>query len=632
VGVAQFLDTFDVEREALLRGLAHFEEIWGRFQESRTLEVEGSQQSDSLITSEISLVRRELEQSRLTVGLFGLIKRGKSTLLNALLGFEVSSMHVTPETAVPVYVDYGDEPRADVYFVDGSVKTVAPEEVHLYTSQKHNTNNKKGVVHVHQHVQVGFLRNGVRLVDTPGLDDAQTDEIYTKRTLQELDDVDAGIVVFLSPPTVGATELAFLEEVAARQLKKVFLVCNMYPQHFHDPDTRNQVLSYIGGRIVEASRRAGLSGKVRIYAVCALEAWQARQNMDVEGYRDSGAALLHRDLEQFLNDTAGRSMLVESGRRIAHAADLAKGEVRIRKALLDDPDLLASHRSQLDDDVRRLEHDVDVALESTLAAVDPLRIRVRSMLLKPFPRAKRTVADCRSFEELEEFGMKFRRELEVAAEIASRTFQSGFERIMERLRTTLEEKFQEVIVELNPSAPRITLNQRAFLLTPDQMRAARRDSSTDITRALSGAAAGSILSGGAAAVLAGGVLGPIGLIAGALVGWKMGELFGSSRGLNKAKELMGQRLDEIAAELTADFDRQVRVRTQAAADVVRRRRRSFAGDLYRQFEFVEALARDQSRVQSYLRECDRFIDAFEESATSALRSVGLTGDRENQPV
>jgi ribosomal protein L31E len=624
--VAQFLDTFDVERTSLLRGLDRFEQVWSRFQQHRGLEMDGTEQSDSLISGEVELVRRELEQARLNVGLFGLIKRGKSTLLNSLLGLEVSSMHVTPETAVPVYVDYGDTPRADVYFADGRVVSVAPEEVHFHTSQKHNANNVKGVMHVHQHVPVGFLRNGVRLVDTPGLDDAQTDEIYTERTLQELDAVDAGVIVFLSPPTVGATELDFLQEVSARQLKKVFLVCNMYPQHFHDPETRRAVLSYVGGRIVEASRKAGLSGRVRIYAVCALEAWQARKEMDIERYRASGAALLHRDLEQFLSESAGRRMINEAARRISYASNLAKGEVRVRRALLDDPELLASHRARLDDDVRRLEREFDVAINATIAAVEPLRIRVRSMLTKPFPRAKRTIEACKTVEELEEFASKFRREIEVSAEVAARTFQAGFESILERLRVTLEDKFNEVVLEIASNAPKIVLNQRAFLLTPDQLRAVRRDSDVDLTRALSGAAAGSVLSGGVAIALVGGVLGPVGLLAGALVGWKFGELFGSSRGVAKGKELLIERLDEIALELTRDFDKQVRTKSHSVADVVRRRRRSFASDLYREFEFVEALAKDHERVESYRRDCDRFAEAFDDCAASVLRSVGLTAE------
>lgn len=621
--MAEFLDAFDAERTSLLRAVTRFEEVWARFQERRALEVDGQDISDGLISGELALVRHDLEQSRFTVGIFGLIKRGKSTLLNALLGLEVSSMHVTPETAVPVYVDYGTVPQADVFFADGSVKHVAIEEVERYTSQKINANNQLGVLNVHQQVPVGFLRNGVRLVDTPGLDDAQADEVYTERTLQELDAVDAGVVVFLSPPTVGATELHFLEEIAARQLKKVFLVCNMYPQHFYDPVTRNQVLSYVGGRIVEASRRSGLKGEVRLYPVCALEAWEARQAHDIDRFKASGAARLLRDIETFLSERAGAEVLTEAARRVAHAADLAQGEVNVRQRLLDDPELLAAHRTRLDANVQELERDFQAAVNTALAAVEPLKMRVRGTLVAPFGRAKQSLKACKSAAEVEQFAAKFKREMEVAGETASRAFQQGFVSTLDRLRQTLEQRFQSVMVDLSPAVPKVVLNSRAFLLSPEQLQAARKGDDGGLSKALGGAAAGGLLSGGAAMALVGGVLGPLGLLAGALVGWKLGELLGGSRGLERAKEQLIERLDEVAAELTRDFDRQVELHVRGVRELVNRRRHSFAADLYHQFELVESLANDPARVESYRRECGRFVGAFESCAESALKIAGL---------
>ena len=332
--MAEFLEAFDVERSGLLEALGHLEVVWERFRERQTLHVEGSDLSDSMIATELALVRNDLERTKFTIGVFGLIKRGKSTLLNALIGREVSSMHVTPETAVPVYVSYERTPGAAIHFADGSIRHVAVDEVSQFTSQKHNPTNELGVTHVEQGVPVPFLRNGTRLIDTPGLDDAAADDVYTERTLQELDVCDAGVVVFLSPPTVGATEIDFLEEVVSRDLKKTFLVCNMYPQHFHDKQTRRDVLNYVGGRIVEASRRAGQRGEVRVYPVCAYEAWQSRVHEDVDMWKRSGADRLMRDLEGFLSDVAGKEALVEAVERIEKAAAMAKNEVRIRQQLL----------------------------------------------------------------------------------------------------------------------------------------------------------------------------------------------------------------------------------------------------------------------------------------------------------
>jgi hypothetical protein len=620
--VAEFLDSFDVERDALLRALAHVEDVWSRFQERRGLEVEGTDEHDSLIAHELALVRRDLEATEFTVGIFGLIKRGKSTLLNGLIGREVSSMHVTPETAVPVYVTYGDDPGAIVHFADSTSKHVAVEDVQTYTSQKANPNNGLGVTYVEQQVPVGFLRNGVRLIDTPGLDDAEADEVYTERTLQELDVVDAGIVLFLSPPTVGATELKFLEEVVARDLKKTFLVCNMYPQHFHDPETRKAVLDYVGQRIVEASRRHGRSGEVRVYPVCALEAWQARQNDDIDLWKVSGADRLLRDVENYLADSAGHQTLSDAAERIVRACELAQAEVQIRQQLLSDPEQLNSFRRQLDHNIADLERRFNDSVALALTEVPPLKMRIRGLVVGPFSNAKKELAGLETLEEIDAFASRFRRQLEVAGELASRQFTDGFAHLVERLQVQLQERFQAVMTDLAPNLPQVRLSPNALLVTPDQLHALkaaqRRSQSTARTSALVGGGLG-----GAGAVVAAGsaLLGPIGLLGGALVGWKLAGAMAGARSLERARSTIEVRLDEIASALLDDVDAQVVAAVETVRSAVERRRRAFAHDLYKQFEVVQAISEYPESLEAYRRDAMRFAEAFDDCAVRARHAV-----------
>jgi hypothetical protein len=151
--------------------------------------------------------------------------------------------------------------------------------------------------------------------------------------------------VFLSPPTVGATEMGFLDRGRRRNLKKTFLVCNMYPQHFHDPETRNSVLEYAGMRIVEACERAGMSGEVRVYPVCALEAWEARKTRRHRPVEASGADRLLRDIENYLSDHAGSEVLREAAERIVKASEMAKAEVARPSAAAERPREAAGVRS-----------------------------------------------------------------------------------------------------------------------------------------------------------------------------------------------------------------------------------------------------------------------------------------------
>ncbi|MFW6009995.1 MAG: dynamin family protein [Actinomycetota bacterium] len=617
----EFLDRFDVERDALLRALEHVEDVWARFQERRPLEIDGSGESDSLIAHELELVRRDLGTTQFTVGIFGLIKRGKSTLLNGLIGREVSSMHVTPETAVPVYVSYGDEPGAVVHFADGRTEHVAVEEVHAYTSQKANPHNSLGVTVVEQTVPVGFLRNGTRLIDTPGLDDAEADEVYTERTMQELDVVDAGIVLFLSPPTVSATELGFLEQVVARDLKKTFLVCNMYPQHFHDPTMRGEVLDYVGQRIVEASRHAGRSGEVRVYPVCALEAWQARQTDDIDLWKRSGADRLLRDVENYLADHAGREVLRSAARRMARTAQMARGEVQVRQQLLEDPEQLQTFRAELDRNIANLERQFDDAVSMALTDVAPLRMRIRGLVLQPFNRAKRELDSLTTIEEVEAFASRFRRQLEVVGELASRQFEEGFAHLVGRLQSQLQSRFDAVMTDLAPNLPQVRLSASGLLVTPDQHQELTKAQARSRQASRTSAVVGGLSAGGAAMLTGTALLGPIGLLAGALVGWKLASSIGRQRSLDAARETIVARLDEIARVLLNDVDAQVDSAVETVKSAVDRRRRAFAADLYQQFEVVQAISEDPSSLEAYRRDADRFVEAFDGCAARAEEAV-----------
>ena len=622
--MAEFLDSFDVERDALLAALTEVEHVWERFQERRALAVDDVDATDSLIEHELALARRDLEATQFNVGIFGLIKRGKSTLLNGLIGREVSAMHVTPETAVPVYVSYGQEPEATVHFADGGAQHVDVDEVAAFTSQKANANNHRGVAFVDQRVPVGFLRNGTRLIDSPGLDDAEADEVYTERTLQELDVVDAGVVLFLSPPTVGATELSFLEEVVARDLKKTFLVCNMYPQHFHDPQVRAQVLDYVGGRIVDASRNAGRGGEVRVYPVCALEAWEARRDGDIAAWKRSGADRLLRDLEGYLSDSAGRQTLQDAADRIVRITEMARSEVKVRQQLLEDPQRLEELRARLDTNIAGLEHRFDDAVAQAMSEVTPLQRRIRSLVRQPFTAGRQEIDHLETLEEVEQFASRFRRQVEVAAELASRHFSEGFAHVIRRLQTQLQERFHAVMTDLAPNLPQVHLSANTLLVTPDQLQALMAAQRRARQASRTGALVGGLSGGGVAFAAGAALLGPIGLVAGALVGWKLADVVGVQRSLDTARRTLHHRLDEVAASLIRDVDDQVAAAVETVRHAVQRRRRAFAQDLYQQFEVVQGLEQRPEWVDAYRRDAVRFIEAFEaceHRARGAMPSV-----------
>lgn len=619
--MSEFLEGFDSEREAVSRVLLRLEQTWDEFRSRDALDVaEDAERTGSLIGGELSIARTGLANTQFTVGVFGLIKRGKSTLMNALIGREVSAMHVTPETAVPVYVSYAEQPSAVVHFADGRAERVNVADVGQYTSQKHNPSNELGVTHVEQCVPVPFLRNGTRLIDTPGLDDAEADETYTERTMQELDVVDAGIIVFLSPPTVGATEMGFLERVVSRDMKKTFLVCNMYPQHFHDPDTREAVLNYVGGRITEACRRAGLEGDVRVYPVCALESWNARSGDDVDQWVLSGSNRLLRDLEEHLADSSGRAMLAEAAERVAKVAEMASGEAQVRIQLLSDPSRLASHRATLDSSVQQLEGAFEAACQWADEQADKLKGKLRPAVVRPFLTAPGQIELAETTDDLHAYTKRLKREVEVAGEYASRNFERGFGQIVDRVKVTLEKRFEAVMTDMAGDLPRVELSS-AGLMSSSELLFEADASSAARTATVAGGAVGGLATGGALLATGAVLLGPVGLLGGALVGSQVVSRVKKASDFKKAKRDLDEQLEVVSQQLLADFDKQVDDAVAALRRAVTSRRTAFAGDVYGQLDLVERLSSDPATAQAHAQEMLRYSQQFQQIAGEARAAM-----------
>jgi ribosome biogenesis GTPase A len=129
----------------------------------------------------IAQARLRLKSDTIEVGIFGEVKRGKSTLINALVGTEVSSMRVTPETAIPVWVESGER-KTVAWFDDNSWEVVTDEKrANDISSQLFKNSENKDVVRLVQYVELAWLPEGLRLVDTPGLDDPSLIESYKER-------------------------------------------------------------------------------------------------------------------------------------------------------------------------------------------------------------------------------------------------------------------------------------------------------------------------------------------------------------------------------------------------------------------------------------------------------------------
>jgi GTP-binding protein EngB required for normal cell division len=253
-------------------------------------------------------LRREIDATteRLEAGLFhvafvGQFKRGKSMLMNALLGEPVMPVGVTPVTTAVVVVQHGRERRARVELRSGEWQDVAVSEIARFVTEEQNPSNRLGVRRVEVLLPSELLANGMCFVDTPGI--GSVFEANTAETRGFVPQVDVAVAVLGSDPPISGDEIALLAAIATKT-PRIVLVLNKCDRL--TPGEVEQAAAF-----TERVVRERLPGPAsRIFKVSAKEAVEA--GMPTRDWAD-----FRRALEELARGS-GASLVAEASRR-AHA-------------------------------------------------------------------------------------------------------------------------------------------------------------------------------------------------------------------------------------------------------------------------------------------------------------------------
>ena len=242
----------------------------------------------------------ELEANKFTVMIVGEFKRGKSTVLNAMLGARALPTKTTPCTAVVTFVRHGPDPEVLVAFSDG--RSPNPDRISLQefnvkyqlevmdtAGARYELSDRFGPVdHAILLYPSPFLENGVEIVDTPGLNE---DDVRTRRVFENLATADAVIMVLDAIAVANQEEIRFIE-TRLRPLglhKHLFFLINRWNQLLasaidpNDPVEVGIILNdqtqFIGTRLAPfASAAGGDKMEQRIFKIDALGALRQRLN------------------------------------------------------------------------------------------------------------------------------------------------------------------------------------------------------------------------------------------------------------------------------------------------------------------------------------------------------------------
>ena len=174
------------------------------------------------ISADVRKLVARISEGRFFVACVGQFKRGKSTLLDALVGELILPTGVVPVTTVPSVLRYGIQRTARV-LIDGEWNTIRLEELSHYVSEELNPENRKRVDGVEAFLPSPLLASGMCFVDTPGIGSVFAGNSETTKNF--IPQIDAAILVVGADPPISGEELALIQAVAVN-VDQILIVLN----------------------------------------------------------------------------------------------------------------------------------------------------------------------------------------------------------------------------------------------------------------------------------------------------------------------------------------------------------------------------------------------------------------------
>lgn len=187
----------------------------------RLAEIASDFGADQLAATARSIAER-VSEGRFYLACVGQFKRGKSTLLNALVGSPVLPMGVVPVTAVPTIIRHGESVAARVRFESADWVDIPASATAEYVSEEKNPGNEKRVSGLEIFAPNPLLKTGMCLVDTPGLGSVHAGN--TEATRAFIPHIDAAIVLIGADPPLSGDELQLVQSVSEEVRELIFVL------------------------------------------------------------------------------------------------------------------------------------------------------------------------------------------------------------------------------------------------------------------------------------------------------------------------------------------------------------------------------------------------------------------------
>ena len=277
----------------------------------------------------------KVDNDTFKIQVVGTFKNGKSTFINSLLGEYVLPAYSVPCTAVINEVKYGEEKYAKLYFrnpLPEHLPASIPEKARNHM-EKHGMKDVPPMEISYEEIEdyvvipmdadvtemllespyekvelfwpLPILKNGVEIIDSPGLNEAET---RTKVTMDYLTKADAILFVLNATQACSAEEIKFIQNnLKGLGFEDPFFVVNRWdciPER-----EKPRMEKFVKMKIEQYSTNP-------IFFVSSLMALEAKEAKDAQKYKDSGVDLLEARLTEFLTRQKGKAKLTQPAKEL----------------------------------------------------------------------------------------------------------------------------------------------------------------------------------------------------------------------------------------------------------------------------------------------------------------------------
>jgi GTPase Era involved in 16S rRNA processing len=262
---------------------------------------------DETLLSEARELLARLAEDRFNLLVVGRFSRGKSTLMNAILGSDYLPTGIVPLTSVITTVRYGSRRQVVLSFSSSGLTHEVPlSRLAEYVTQKENPANVKRVAYAEIQLPVELLRRGLHFVDSPGLGSPIIENSLT--TERFLPQADAFVLVTSYESPLSEEEIRILKRIRNTN-KRLFVVINK--QDTVSGAERSEAMKFVSEQIEQFS----FIERPLLFSISARQGLQAKEAQSNADLLASGLQMLEEALMRFLIHDRARSFLANMHER-----------------------------------------------------------------------------------------------------------------------------------------------------------------------------------------------------------------------------------------------------------------------------------------------------------------------------